>query len=243
MAVKTMTASQTVPRTEGENTVRDSTVALLRRNPLFAALDERGLARLLAGSLTQLLPRGAVLFDEGAGTDAVHVLLSGRVALTATAENGQRTVIESFGAGEVVVTPAVILDLPYMVGGQVTQNARILFLQSGIFRREIDQQPALARALVDMLARHWRVLVELMKELKLHDGRTRLARWLATQAAEGGGGPLQLSEAKSVLARRLGMTPESLSRNLAAFESRGLIAINGASISVLDAAALARSGV
>ena len=31
------------------------------------------------------------------------------------------------------------------------------------------------RAMVDMLARHWRVLIGLMKDLKLHDARSRTA--------------------------------------------------------------------
>lgn len=219
----------------------DSTLDLLRRNPLFAGLDGRSLARLLAGSLTHQLPRGAVLFEEGGRAEAVHVLLSGRVGLIATGGTDQLTVIESFGAGEVVVAPAAILGLPYLVGGQVTQDARIVFLPTELFRRELDQQPQLARAMVDALARHWRVLVELMKDLKLCDGRARLAHWLARNAVGEEEATVQLVETKAVLARRLGMAPESLSRVLSGLETEGLIAMSGQTIKVLDSARLVQA--
>jgi CRP/FNR family transcriptional activator FtrB len=219
-----------------------STIAQLRAIPLFAGLEERDLARLVSGSIVQLLPRGAVLFEEGTPATAVHVLLSGRVALTATGGSQQQAVIETFGAGEVIVAPAAILGLPYLVSGQVTQDARILFLQAEVFRRELDDQPALARALVDMLARHWRVLIELMTELKVRDARERLARWLIRRAADQPDGTVALAEPKSVLARRLGMTPESLSRALAAFEAAGSISVARHAITVRDAGALGRLG-
>lgn len=221
-------------------------IDLLRQNPLLSGLDERGLARLLDGSVTHVLPRGAVLFEEGAEAEWVHLLMSGRVALTATGGTDQATVIEVFGPGEMVVAPAAILGLPYLVGCQVTQDARVLHLQAAVLRRELDHQPRFARAMVDMLARHWRLLVELMTELKVRNSRTRLARFLARQAAQDGTqdgtGTVRLSEPKAMLARRLGMTPESLSRALAAMEASGAIAVSGQSITVRDAAALARHG-
>ena len=35
------------------------------------------------------------------------------------------------------------------------------------------------QAVMTMLARHWFGLLERMKELQLHDSRTRAARWVA----------------------------------------------------------------
>lgn len=216
-----------------------ATLDLLRQNPLFAGLDDRGLARLLDGSVTHLLPKGALLFEEGAEAAWVHVLLSGRVALTATGGTAQATVIEVFGPGEMVVAPAAILGMPYLVGGQVVQDARVLHIPAAVLRRELDQQPRFARAMVDMLARHWRLLVELMTELKVRDGRARLARFLVRRAAEAGDTTVRLAEPKALLARRLGMTPESLSRALAALEASGAIAVAGQAITVRDAGSLA----
>ena len=104
--------------------------------------------------------------------------------------------------------------------------------------RALPVKVPLARAMVDMLARHWRVLIGLMKDLKLHDARSRTALWLARQVEGKPDGVVHLDEAKAVLARRLGMTPESLSRTLAALEAEGTIRTRGQSIDVLDAEAL-----
>jgi len=71
-------------------------------------------------------------------------------------------------------------------------------------------------------------------DLKLHDSRTRVGRWLADAAKGAGGTRIKLSVPKAMLARNLGMTPESFSRALAALQAAGAIAATGSSIAILN---------
>lgn len=211
-----------------------STLALLGRVSLFQGLDEHARATLLAGSLTADVAKGATLFSEGETLGSVPLLLAGRAALTASGQGGQSTVITLLGEGELVSVPPVLLGLASPVGAVATTASQVLWLDAGRLRRALAEEPRLAMATLAMLSRHWCALIGQMKDLKLHDSRTRVARWLAESAKAAGWAPIKLAAPKAMLARNLGMTPESFSRALASLEAAGAIAAAGSSISVLD---------
>jgi CRP-like cAMP-binding protein len=59
---------------------------------------------------------------------------------------------------------------------------------------------------------------------------------------EGGGDELTLPAAKNVIASRLSIQPETLSRSLSALSAKGLIAVDGVKIRVLDVDGLRHFG-
>ena len=59
--------------------------ALIARSPFFQAAGPAAMAELLAASFTQLLPRGAVLFEQGNDPQFLHMVLEGRLGLQAEA--------------------------------------------------------------------------------------------------------------------------------------------------------------
>ena len=68
-------------------------------------------------------------------------------------------------------------------------------------------------AMVAVLAKHWRLLIRQIKDLKLRSTAERLAAYLLTLIpATSGPATLKLAEERKLLAGRLGMTPETLSR-------------------------------
>jgi CRP-like cAMP-binding protein len=60
--------------------------AVLPKTPLFSALAERDLARLIEGVRRQELPAGKTLFSQGDGGDCLYVVASGEVAVLAPRE-------------------------------------------------------------------------------------------------------------------------------------------------------------
>jgi CRP/FNR family transcriptional activator FtrB len=214
---------------------------LLRRSPFFATAGEAAMTRLLRPSFTQQLPRGAVMFDQHEMPDFLHLLLAGSVGLTAKDESGAETVVEIFGAGELFLAPAAILNLPYLASGAALTDVRVLMIPAETFREGIAQDPALARAANEMLARHWRLMVDQVVDLKLRSAERRVARFLARRVPEeSGAGPAELPEPRTAIAARLGMTPETLSRVLNGLEAQGLIRLSPKRADVLDRARLLR---
>ncbi len=218
---------------------RPMTLDLARRSPFFAAAGDAALDRILRVSFAQQLPRGTTLFDQYEEPNFLHLLLEGSIGLRARAETEDTTVVEIFTAGELFLAPAVILRLPYLASAVTLTEVRVLMIPADAFRAALEQDPALSRATVDLLSRHWRFMVDQVVDLKLRSAERRAARFLARRLPEElASGTVELPEARSAIAARLGMTPETLSRAFAALETRGLIRVVGRQVEVLDRAPL-----
>ncbi len=207
--------------------------ALIERSPFFQAAGPAAMAELLAASFTQLLPRNAVLFEQGEEAQVLHMLLEGRLGLQASAEGPAPTMVEIFGPGEIVLAPAVVLALPYLASAVALTEVRVLMIPAPLFRQALARSLPLARATTELLARHWRLMVDQVVDLKLRGAEQRVARFIARRVSEeDGAAKVVLDEPRSAIAARLGMTPETLSRALATLEAKGKLrrAPDGATI-------------
>lgn len=213
--------------------------AQIERWPFFQAAGPAVMAELLAASFTQLLPRNAVLFEQGDEPQVLHLVLEGRLGLQAEGESGARTIVEIFGPGEIVLAPAVVLSLPYLASALVLTEARVTMIPAQLFRDTLARSLPLARATTELLSRHWRLMVDQVVDLKLRDAEQRVARFIARRVSdEEGAASVILAEPRSAIAARLGMTPETLSRALAALEAKGKLRRTPDGATIADRTAL-----
>lgn len=219
-------------------TTREGGLAAARVTPLLAGLPARVVDLLLAHAVIQVLPAGTRLFEQGESATHLHVVLAGRVGLVAEAEDRGEAVIEFFTTGDSIIAPAVILDLPYLVGGRVVEESRLLLVPAADVRHLLDADSAFARTMLRELARHWRLLVRQLKDLKLRGTSERLASYLLMQDRQADG-RVRLREERKLLAQRLAMTPESLSRAFATLRDHGVTA-TGRDIVLADVERLRR---
>ena len=137
------------------------------------------------------------------------------------------------------ILAAVLSDQIYLQSARTLTRARILMIPAERVRRWMAQDAAFMRAIVAELARGYRQAIKALKSQKLRTGAERLANWLITHAAEQGTpGQVTLDIEKRVLAARLGMTPENLSRALASLSHYG-VRTRGTLIEMKDPGALA----
>jgi CRP/FNR family transcriptional activator FtrB len=217
------------------------TRALLESSPFFQAAGPAAMAEVLRPSFTQLLPRGATLFEQGDDPDFLHMVLEGRVGLQANAEDSSRTIVELFGAGELFLAPAVVLRLPYLASAVALTEVRILMIPADAFRDGVGRSHDLCRATMQLLARHWRLMVEQVVDLKLRSAEDRVARFVARRISEeAGAGTAAMPEPRTAIAARLGMTPETLSRALTGLEQSGKLRRGATGALVADRTALTR---
>lgn len=209
----------------------------MRRQPIFKGVDAAHVDAMLSAAFLQKFPAGVVLVDEGDAADFLHVVVDGKVELFSTYRD-RETTISVVGAGNCFITAAVVLDRVYLKSARSLTPARVLLVPAEAVRRCFLEDAAFARCLARDLASAYRSVVKELKNQKLRSGLERLANWvLAHRAEQGNASRFDLPFEKKVLAARLGMAPEVLSRSFSALVPYG-VKVSGSSIEIRDIEAL-----
>ena len=217
--------------------MRTTDMPLIRRSRLFSQVGEPDLAAMLAACFVQTLPASATLCRQGEKAEFLHVVMSGRVGLFGSAGH-EEALVEFFGAGDAFIVPAVVLDAPYLLTARMLEEGRILMWPAAAFRAQVRATGALAYGAVLLLSGYWRTLIGQIKDLKLLSAIERLSAFLLALAPrETGPVTVTLPGGRRLVAGRLGITPQSLSRAFAALRPLG-ISGGGRQVTIVDPARL-----
>lgn len=211
----------------------------MRSLRIFRDVDRSRVDEMLRVSFLQKFPAGVALVHEGDEADFLHVVVDGKVEIFSSYRD-RETTVSVIGSGHCFITAAVVLDRVYLKSARSLTPARVLLIPSEAVRRCFSEDAAFARCLACDLAGAYRMVVKELKNQKLRSGLERLANWLLAHRAENGNvGRFELPFEKKVLASRLGMAPEVLSRSLAALAPYK-VKVTGSSIEIRDVEALAK---
>lgn len=217
--------------------MRQTEWKLVRALPLFRNVKATHFKKLMSAAFLQRFPPGMTLIKEGELPDFLHIVVEGSVEMLGT-DDGRETTIDILQPVSTFILAAVIRDEVYLKTARTLTAAQILMIPAITVRDIFGRDAAFARAIVAELAQRYRDLVRALKDEKLRTGAQRLANWiLRAEAAQGHHRSVELEFDKRILASRLGMTPENLSRNLALLASHG-VKTSGRDIIVEDASAL-----
>lgn len=214
--------------------------AVLARLPLFAGLERNRLASLLASAAVVERPRHAVLFVQDEPATRFYILFGGWVKLFRSTAAGQESVIALIGPHESFAEAAIFGSREYPVSAEVIDDARLLSVPADSFLARMREDPELALKMLAAMARHLRELVAHLEQLSGTSALQRVATFLlrlcppGTESAE-----IRLPLDKALIANRLGMQPETLSRGLARMREVGIISRRGR-MEIPDIAALRR---
>ncbi len=196
--------------------MRPRDLEIIRALPCFEEFDDEQLSAITAGGLLQRFPRETVLFEQGERPDFLHVLVEGSVMLYGGTAEGRETVIEILTPVDTFILAAALTDTPYLMSAKVLEPSNILMLPARSLREHMATQPKLALIMLASLASQFRRMVRQIKDLKLRTSTQRLGAFLLRLAEPlEDGVTVELPVNKQVLASRLGMTPENLSRAFA----------------------------
>lgn len=188
----------------------------MRRLRLFQGVEAAHVDAMLKVSFLQRLPAHVELVREGDPADFLHVVVEGQVEVF-SAYRDRETTVAVLGIGQSFIAAAVILDRIYLKSARSLTPSRVLMIPADIVRRYFAEDAGFARALAVEVALAYRGVVKELKNQKLRSSLERLANWLiAYDAQTGAAGRFDLPFDKKVLASRLGMMPEVLSRGFAA---------------------------
>jgi len=217
--------------------MRTTDLPLIRRSRLFAQVSEPDLAAMLATCFVQTVPRGTVTCQQGEKPEFLHIVLSGGVGLFGEGPREQM-LVEFFGPGDCFILPAVMLDAPYLLTARLLEEGRLLLWPAPAFRAQARATGSLAYGATLLLSSYWRSLVGQIKDLKLLSAIERLSAFLLALAPrQTGAVTVTLPAGRRLVAGRLGVTPQSLSRAFAALRPLGVTG-SGRKVAIVEAARL-----
>ena len=215
---------------------------LLAGVPLFSGISLDSLRVLLADARVCRRPRHAMLFLQGEPAGHFYVVLDGWVKLFRTTPDGHETVIAAIARGESFAEAAGFAEGVFPVGAQVAEAARLLVVPTRSFTDQLGRNPMLAVNMLAGMSRHLRGLVEEIEQRTVKSAAQRLGAFLLKQRSDGRGreaAVIDLPTDKGLVAARLGMRPETLSRALGKLRTVG-VSTRDRRVTVSDVGALRR---
>jgi CRP/FNR family cyclic AMP-dependent transcriptional regulator len=210
----------------------------LRTIPLFSLLREADLWGIREATVTRSYPKDSVIIFEGEPGEALYVVLSGRVKIVYTAEDGREIILSTRDKGDFFGEAALLDELPSPAHVIAMQDSELLVLRRDDFRRCLTEIPQMSLGLLRHLSRRLRHADDQIRGLVLLDVRGRVARLLLEMADRNDGRTVPKGITHSVIAQMVGASRETVSRTLRELTLGGLLQVTGRRIAVADRAAL-----
>lgn len=211
---------------------------IVRRTAIFNGLSDEGLGVLLAECAVQTFDRGEVLFLQGDPARFFFVVLEGWLKIYRLTPSGEEAVVGVFTAGQNFAEAAALVGGVFPASCEAVTEGRVLRVSSERLAEKIARAPDIALSMLASTSRHLHLLVHQIEQLKAHSGAQRVAEFLASLCpVEQGPCTIGLPYDKALIAGRLGMKPESLSRAFARLRNLG-VRIDHNTAAIIDVARL-----
>ncbi|MFO7541879.1 MAG: Crp/Fnr family transcriptional regulator [Thiobacillus sp.] len=215
----------------------DTAQEVLLRLPLFRNLNQEELGLLLPGVREYKVGAHEMLFQKGDQLRGIHVMVSGQAKLFIPTAQGTEKVIAMVNPGDVFGEAVVFLERPVPVSAEATQDSLLLIVSKEALLAVLDRSTLFARKMLASLSMRLHELMTDMEACTLMGSVQRVACYLSHQIPENRPAQfdVKLDTSKQMLASRLSLAPETLSRALHHLVTAGLIAVKGRTIRVNDA--------
>jgi CRP-like cAMP-binding protein len=207
---------------------------LLDATPLLTAADAQALDGLAS---QRLLAEGDWVFTHRTPARALVLLLSGTVSMGHSDGAAMAPERLLHGPTWLDAASAWLAGAVHALDARAISTVQVAELPRGALQALLLERPALAPGFLAALAQEVQRLSLQTHELMHKDANSRLAAWLHRHL-DGAQTMLHLNERKRDIAAQLGMSPETLSRQMRQLNRRGLIEVRGYQVRVLDSTGL-----
>ncbi|PTM94212.1 Crp/Fnr family transcriptional regulator [Mycoplana dimorpha] len=181
-----------------------------------------------------------VLFRQGDGIDEVFVVLSGLVRLYRVGKDGREADLAVLQAGEVFAESAIFLGHHATASARAAEASIIARLDGRRLRQLAVSNPDVAQAFIELLCHRSKMVEDLLAQDRLHTAPERVANYILSNCPSGSTSfSFRLPFQKNVLAGKLGLAPEALSRAFSKLRQSGVV-VRGRMIEIRDRHALER---
>ena len=187
---------------------------------------------LAARGQIRTFPKNAVIINEGDRGDSLFVILSGKVKVYVSDDEGREMILDIYGPGDYVGEMA--LDgRPRSASVMTLEPTSCSVVTRDELRSAISANPDIAMALISTLIDRARIATDNVKNLALMDVYGRVARLLLSLAKEDGG-KLVVPErmTQQDIADRVGASRDMISRIFKDLTIGGYVTIENRTITI-----------
>ena len=200
----------------------------VRQHYLFSGLDQEDFDALMQKVSRVTLEKGEVLFHRGDNAKYFYFVDSGHLELNLVAPTGQKKVLEVLGSGRTFAEAiAFMREHKYPVTCEALDNSVLCQIPNQAYLDLIYTNPDACMRLLSDVCRHLHARVREIERLTVQNAHSRLVSYLLDHvvASNDDEATIRLELPRHVIASRLSIMPETLSRLLRTMADEGILTI------------------
>ena len=218
---------------------------VVRRAPLFTALDEAAAISLRASMDTVKIAKGSILFKEGDDGEHLYVIIDGKLKLGTSSGDGRENLLSILGPGEMFGELSLFDPGPRTSTATAVTDAKLLSLSHEKVIPWLKQNPEVSLQLLTRLSQRLRRTNEAVGDLVFSDVPGRVAKALIDLGDRFGkttpeGLLVNHDLTQEELAQLVGASRETVNKALADFAGRGWLKLDGRSVLITDVERLSK---
>lgn len=215
----------------------------LAKIPLFHDLTPEEVDTISGLARVRNYKKNMIIFMEGEPGEALYFVISGKVKISKTTEDGREQILHLLQHGDVFAEVVLIDGGPYPATAEVIETAQIGMLMNKDVENLIRSNADIAIKLLKIMSKRLRLAQRQVRDLALKDTYGRLAGMLLMLGTEHGketeeGIRIELPLSRQELANLIGTTRETVTRILGDFKKYKCIELEKQAIILIDRAKL-----
>jgi CRP/FNR family cyclic AMP-dependent transcriptional regulator len=218
---------------------------ILERHPLLGELTAAERDQLLTYARVEHYRQGSVIFLKDSPGRGMMAVLRGKVRISASAPDGREIVLNVIEKGQVFGEVALLDGKDRSADALAMEDCDLLVIERRDFVPFVESRPGLALRLIAILCERLRRTTQQVEDVLFLDLPSRLAKKLLDLAATSGkrtpsGLRLEAKLSQREIGNMIGLSRESVNKQLAQWQEDGVIAVEKGVIVLRDEAALRR---
>jgi CRP-like cAMP-binding protein len=207
---------------------------ILRRIPLFQELSPEQLAHLAAHTREKRMHKGEMLFQKGDMPRGIHAVVFGQIKLAFPSASGNEKVVEIIGPQQSFGEAVMFMGRPYPVFAESLGDTLLVQVARSAVFEMLESDASFAHRMLAGLSLRLHNLISDVESYSLRSSTQRVIGFLLQGSADDPAESieLELATSKQVIASRLNLTPETLSRVFHDLATAELISVHGKHVTV-----------
>lgn len=201
----------------------------IRRHYLFSGLEESDFDELITSIAVETFEKGAALFHRGDEANNFYLVESGQIELSMISADGQKKVIEVVSHGGTFAEAVLFMrETKYPVTAEALSNSTVFRIPNQSYFDLLRNNPDACLRLLSDVSRHLHARVREIERLTIQNARSRLSSYLIDHIVESDDdeATVRLNLPRHIIASRLSITPETLSRLFRVMSDDGILTID-----------------